>query len=143
MTTTSLAIVADFDSQSRSHTATNDAIAHCASALGVAAEPRWIQTADLARPEGLKRLADFRGIWIGPGSPYASSVGAACRAASRESRLMPLLRSLDFPLADRVSINMPLLTELLSPRGGLKYAGLGLCRISEPSQKCQYRSNRE
>ena len=91
MTTTSLAIVADFDSQSRSHTATNDAIAHCASALGVEAEPRWIDTADLARPEGLKRLADFRGIWIGPGSPYASMAGALSAIHMARERGIPLL----------------------------------------------------
>lgn len=45
----------------------------------------------LAGPNGLKHLAGFRGIWIGPGSPYASMDGAlsAIRLA-RENRI-PLL----------------------------------------------------
>jgi hypothetical protein len=38
---TLLAIVADFDSTSRSHAATNDAIAYSADALGVAVEQRF------------------------------------------------------------------------------------------------------
>jgi CTP synthase (UTP-ammonia lyase) len=88
---TSLAIVADFDSGSRSHAATNDAIRHSAAILGLTVAKEWIGTAELARPEGLKRLAGFDGIWIGPGSPYESMEGAlAAIRMARESRI-PLL----------------------------------------------------
>ena len=91
MTIPSLAIVADFDPKSKSHVATNAAVAHCVTALGVAVEPRWIPTGELANESGVKRLAEYGGIWIGPGSPYNSMDGAlsAIRFA-RENRI-PLL----------------------------------------------------
>jgi CTP synthase (UTP-ammonia lyase) len=88
---TLLAIVADFDSTSRSHTATNDAIAHSADALGLAVEPRWIDTAELARPDGLKSLADCSGFWIGPGSPYKSLEGALSAIRRAREQEVPLL----------------------------------------------------
>jgi CTP synthase (UTP-ammonia lyase) len=88
---TSLAIVADFDSGSRSHAATNDAIAHSAGALGLAVEPQWIGTAELTRPDGLKRLAKSRGFWIGPGSPYESMEGALSAIRMARERAIPLL----------------------------------------------------
>ena len=88
---TSLAIVADFDSGSRSHIATNNAIAHSAAALGLAVEPRWVGTAELTRPEGLTRLAEFSGIWIGPGSPYVSMEGALSAIRLAREREIPLL----------------------------------------------------
>lgn len=87
---TSVVILADFDSRSRSHAATNDAIAHSANALGLAIEPRWIGTAELARPDGLKRLADFRGLWIGPGSPYVSMEGALSAISMARKQGIPL-----------------------------------------------------
>src|SRR6266480_4129427 len=89
--TTSLAIVADFDSGSRSHIATNDAIVHSAAALGLAVEPRWIGTAELGRPDGLKGLTGFRGLWIGPGSPYVSMEGALAAIRLARERGIPLL----------------------------------------------------
>jgi len=88
---TSLAIVADFDPKSRSHAATTDAITHSASALGLAVETQWVATTELDRPDGLKRLAEYGGIWIGPGSPYRSMNGAlAAIKMAREGRI-PLL----------------------------------------------------
>src|SRR5438552_5695731 len=89
--TTSLAIIAAFNSASPSHGATNNAIEHCAAKLGLAVKSRWVHTTDLANPEGLKRLSEFNGFWIGPGSPYESMEGAlsAIRFA-REGRV-PLL----------------------------------------------------
>ena len=90
-TTTSIAIVADFDSGSRSHAATTDAIRHCATALGWAVEPCWVGTADLARPDALKRLAESSGVWIGPGSPYASMEGALAAIRMARERGIPLL----------------------------------------------------
>lgn len=88
---TPLAIIADFDSGSRSHAATNDAITHSADALGLAVEPRWIGTAELARPDGLKELAECRGFWIGPGSPYQSMEGALSAIRMARERGIPLL----------------------------------------------------
>jgi len=88
---TSLAIVADFDRGSKSHIATNDAIQHSAASLGLAVEPRWIGTAELAKPDGLKRLAEFRGLWIGPGSPYVSMDGALSAIRMAREHGIPLL----------------------------------------------------
>lgn len=85
-----LAIVADFDSTSRSHQATNDAIEHCGAASGLEIKSEWIGTADLAEPDGLKRLAAFQGIWIGPGSPYASLGGALSAIRAAREHAIPL-----------------------------------------------------
>jgi CTP synthase (UTP-ammonia lyase) len=89
--TTSLAIVADFDSGSKSHAATNAAIAHSAAALGVVVDYQWIGTAELTRSGGLERLAESRGIWIGPGSPYKSMEGALSAIRLARERGIPLL----------------------------------------------------
>jgi len=88
---TSLAIVADFDSESKAHRATNDAIAHSIAALSLAVEPQWIGTAELARPDGLKQLSKCSGIWIGPGSPYVSMEGALSAISMARKQGIPLL----------------------------------------------------
>lgn len=85
-----LAIVADFNSASRSHLATNDAIAHCAAASGLKVEPEWIGTAELSRLGALKRLNGVRGMWIGPGSPYASMEGALSAIRMAREQGVPL-----------------------------------------------------
>ena len=86
-----LTVIADFDSTSRSHVATNDAIAHSAAALGTAIAPQWVGTAELTGGEGVKRLTGVRGIWIGPGSPYASMDGALAAIQFARERGIPLL----------------------------------------------------
>jgi len=88
---TSLAIVADFDPGSKSHIATNEAVAHSAAALGLGVETQWIATTELDRPDGLKRLEEFDGFWIGPGSPYASMDGALAAIRMARERGIPLL----------------------------------------------------
>ena len=89
--TKTLAIVADFNSESKSHLATNDAIAHSAAKVGSAVEPRWIGTAELVRTEALKQLREFAGMWIGPGSPYASMEGALSAIYFARENGIPLL----------------------------------------------------
>ena len=87
----SIAIVADFNSASRSHIATNDALAHSAKALGLNLEPTWVPTSDLADENTSKRLAGFAGLWIGPGSPYANMDGALSAIRLARERKIPLL----------------------------------------------------
>jgi len=87
---TSLAIVADFDSNSRSHVATNDAIAHSADALGISVKPVWISTAEVSDAK-LPWLTEFRGIWVGPGSPYRSVEGALAAIRFGREKHIPLL----------------------------------------------------
>jgi CTP synthase (UTP-ammonia lyase) len=89
--TISLAIVADFDPGSKAHRATNDAIAHSTAALGLPVRPEWIGTAELAQSDGLKRLSEYHGIWIGPGSPYASMEGALSAIRLAREGEIPLL----------------------------------------------------
>jgi len=87
----SIAIVADFNSASRSHIATNDALAHSAKALGCNIEPAWVATSDLAGDSTAKGLAGFAGLWIGPGSPYESMDGALSAIRLARERRIPLL----------------------------------------------------
>ena len=92
MNALAIAIVADFDSASRSHIATNGALAHSAKALGLNLEPTWIATSDLADGNiAAKRVAKFAGLWIGPGSPYASMDGALSAIRVARERQIPLL----------------------------------------------------
>jgi len=86
-----LAIVADFNSASKSHAATHDAVVHSASTQGLNIEPRWIGTAELARPAGLKALSECRGFWIGPGSPYANMEGVLAAIRRAREQGVPLL----------------------------------------------------
>ena len=86
-----IAIVADFNSASCSHIATNDALAHSTTALGFNVKPTWVATSDLADGNTAKRLAGFAGLWIGPGSPYASMDGALSAICLARERRIPLL----------------------------------------------------
>jgi CTP synthase (UTP-ammonia lyase) len=88
---TKIAIIGDYNAEYQSHIATSGAVRHSSAALGLAVECSWVSTEHLARPEGPKRLAEFGGFWIAPGSPYKSMNGAlsAIRVA-REQRI-PLL----------------------------------------------------
>jgi CTP synthase (UTP-ammonia lyase) len=87
---TSIAIVADFNN-SKSHRATTDALAHSSAALGIAVAPQWISTTEFARPGGPDRLSQFSGVWIGPGSPYASMEGALAAIRFAREREIPVL----------------------------------------------------
>ena len=86
-----IAIVADFNPASRSHAATDDALEHSAQALGLDIHRQWIATADLDRADAVERLEGFRGIWIGPGSPYASMTGALAAIRFARENSVPLL----------------------------------------------------
>src|SRR5438105_3785558 len=50
-------------------------------------------TAELARPGGLKCLAEYGGLWIGPGSPYESMEGALSAIRMAREQGIPLLRT--------------------------------------------------
>ena len=88
---TTIAIVGDYKAENQSHVATSDAVGHCSAALGLAVEHRWVGTEELARPEGMKRLAEFSGFWIAPGSPYNSMVGALSAIRMAREQRIPLL----------------------------------------------------
>jgi CTP synthase (UTP-ammonia lyase) len=86
----SIAVVGDHDPSSVTHRATDASLDHAAAALGVDLARRWVSTPELAAGAG-GLLARDAGVWIAPGSPYASMDGAlaAIRLAREEG--MPLL----------------------------------------------------
>jgi CTP synthase (UTP-ammonia lyase) len=87
----SIAIIADFDSKSIAHRATDDAIKHSISVCGQGVVFRWVDTAQLTTQESLERLSEFDGIWIGPGSPYKNMDGALSAIRIARERGVPLL----------------------------------------------------
>ncbi|HYW22598.1 MAG TPA: hypothetical protein VE953_00450 [Terriglobales bacterium] len=85
-----IAIVGDRDPSSITHRATSASLDHVAVALGLDLTHRWVPTSDL--PSGAAHLlAGDSGVWIAPGSPYASMDGAlaAIRLAREEG--IPLI----------------------------------------------------
>ncbi|MGO8677406.1 MAG: glutamine amidotransferase-related protein [Limisphaerales bacterium] len=91
MASTLITVVGDFNAANRSHLATNEAIAHSSAALESKVEARWIDTAELAAPGGLGRLAGASGLWIAPASPYNSMEGALAAIRMARERGIPLL----------------------------------------------------
>jgi CTP synthase (UTP-ammonia lyase) len=78
-----LGIVGDYDDAFVPHRRTTEAVGHAAHALDLAAEASWIPTPE-CDTDAARRLAGCDGVWIAPGSPYASTRGAleairACR----------------------------------------------------------------
>lgn len=88
---TTIAIVGDFRAENQTHIATNDAVGHSVAALNSAVEHRWVDTEEVARPEGVKRLAECGGFWIAPGSPYKSMSGALSAIRLAREQQIPLL----------------------------------------------------
>ena len=70
-----IAILGDFNTEFRSHHATNDALQHAARKLKMDVKSEWLSTPSLAKPEAEKTLESFDGIWASPGSPYKSFDG--------------------------------------------------------------------
>ena len=69
-----IGILGDFNSDYRSHHATNTSLLHTAKALGRKVESDWIPTPQIeGRPE--EALSDYDGLWASPGSPYRSMSG--------------------------------------------------------------------
>ncbi len=69
-----IAIIGDMRPENSTHVATTASLVHAGAAIGVAVEPRWIGTDELAggglTSENLRhQIARYRGIWIAPGSP--------------------------------------------------------------------------
>jgi CTP synthase (UTP-ammonia lyase) len=63
-----IAILGEFDPAFPPHKATNDALAHTATTLGVDVDARWVSTADVT----IEAIQAYSGIWVAPGSPYKS-----------------------------------------------------------------------
>jgi CTP synthase (UTP-ammonia lyase) len=69
-------IIGDFDPDSETHRATNEALRHAARALGTAVTATWLPTGDLNTGAVEQVLGSFDALWAAPGSPYRDMDGA-------------------------------------------------------------------
>lgn len=69
-----IGVIGDYDGRA-SHIATNEAMKHCASYLGMKQETQWIDTQSLEHNYE-SALTHFDALWCAPGSPYQSAQGA-------------------------------------------------------------------
>src|SRR6202521_3061783 len=70
-----IGILGDFNTDFRSHHATNDSLQHAARKLQMKVESEWIPTPSLTTAGAEKTLESFDGLWAAPGSPYKSFAG--------------------------------------------------------------------
>lgn len=82
-----IGIVGDFDSGFHPHAATNAAITHVV-ASGLAVEAQWLPTPSLEAPSAVE---GFHGLWVAPGSPYKSLLGALSAVRHAREQSIPLL----------------------------------------------------
>ncbi|MGH9651222.1 MAG: hypothetical protein ACRD3I_12225, partial [Terriglobales bacterium] len=81
-----IGVIGDFNSEFHSHPATNRAIERAATKLGVDVRVEWVPTPSVVGPDIDETLSPYDGLWLAPGSPYASMQGAlkgACFARTR------------------------------------------------------------
>jgi CTP synthase (UTP-ammonia lyase) len=70
-----IGILGDFNTEFRSHHATNESLEHAAHKLDIELQPEWIPTPSLLEPSAPKKLETFDGLWASAGSPYKSFDG--------------------------------------------------------------------
>jgi CTP synthase (UTP-ammonia lyase) len=73
---TRIGIIGDFNANSPSHKATNDALSHAADVLSLPLNVSWVPTESLDSTDVKTVLKPFDALWCAPGSPYASMNGA-------------------------------------------------------------------
>ena len=85
--TIKIGIVGDFNPNSPSHKATNEALFHASEHCGLAVDVQWIPTIALD-DQPAQTLDAFAALWCAPGSPYQSMEGAlnGIRYAREENR---------------------------------------------------------
>jgi CTP synthase (UTP-ammonia lyase) len=86
-----VAIVGDFDRTRFSHWATEAALFHAAARLERPVEPRWLGTEAVAARGPEDCLRGFDGVWLAPGSPFASADGALAAIRFARERDLPYL----------------------------------------------------
>lgn len=84
-----IAVVGDYDATNETHVATGNALGHAAMAVEQTASLRWVPTPAVAADPTV--LSDADGIWIAPGSPYASMQGALDAITYARTHGVPLL----------------------------------------------------
>lgn len=71
-----IGVVGDYRADNRSHVATTNALRHAARVAGVSLEVEWIHTSRVKPDAPAEALRSLEGIFLAPGSPYASMDGA-------------------------------------------------------------------
>lgn len=84
-----IGIIGDFHSKYPTHVAINAALAHTAAALGMAVEPEWLPTTEVAKPGADRVLAAYDALWASPASPYESAEGMLRGIEYARSRNVP------------------------------------------------------
>ena len=84
-----VAVIGDFDGSYPPHVATNAAIGHAASALGLDVAIRWVATDALEADIAPITTADA--LWCAPGSPYRSLAGAIAALRFGRENAVPTL----------------------------------------------------
>lgn len=84
-----VAVIGDFDGSYAPHRATNSAIHHSASALGLCVSVGWLATESLETDLSAVTAADA--LWCAPGSPYRSLLGALAALRFGRERAVPTL----------------------------------------------------
>ena len=74
--TANIAVVGDYKPDNPSHVATTNALRHAARVVGSALDLQWVHTSRVKPEKPAAALDDFDGIFLAPGSPYASMEGA-------------------------------------------------------------------
>jgi CTP synthase (UTP-ammonia lyase) len=69
-------IIGDFNPDFPTHTATNEALSHAATALAVTLDVAWLPTQPLEAEFSESTLKQFDALWCAPGSPFKSMKGA-------------------------------------------------------------------
>jgi CTP synthase (UTP-ammonia lyase) len=70
-----IGILGDFNTEFRSHHATNDSLQHAARRLQIDVESEWVPTPSLVEPSAAAKLDSFDGLFGSAGSPYKSFDG--------------------------------------------------------------------
>ena len=86
-----IGILGDFNTEFRSHHATNDALQHCARKLKLKVESAWLPTPSLLKGDAVTTLDSFDGLWASPGSPYKSFDGMLAGIQFARVRNRPFL----------------------------------------------------
>ncbi len=71
-----IGVVGDYRADNRSHVATTNGLRYAARVAGVSLELEWIHTTRIKPETPAEMLRALEGIFIAPGSPYASMDGA-------------------------------------------------------------------
>src|ERR1700726_4632229 len=86
-----IGILGDFNTEFRSHHATNDALQQSARKLKLKVESEWLPTPSLLKRDAVTTLDSFDGLWASAGSPYKSFDGMLAGIQFARVRNRPFL----------------------------------------------------